>query len=279
MPPADPKFNYISFFFSALTTSMGDIQGDILSDIQSFIEGAEEGGCKDKIQELVKANVEEKIKNIEETRKTFNAKIEGLENTDKYVIQAERTAIDTAKASKSHRSFVSGLVGNEFANVEAFITKLNIVKKGIKDTKDSYFKSLQGSPVFKCDSLPETEAEFDECTKATFFINTGAFLDVVTGSISDKCVLRANIATLFGKTASFIPKVLIIISNLLGLFYFNVITVTFCVFKLLYNIYEAIKATDMDKKSSRWGTAVGYVIRIIRALIGVRRRKLRKLRK
>ena len=177
------------------------------------------------------------------------------------------------------RSFVSGLVGNEFANVEAFIAKLNIVKKGIKDTKDSYFKSLQGSPVFKCDSLPETEAEFDECTKATFFINTGAFLDVVTGSISDKCVLRANIATLFGKTASFIPKVLIIISNLLGLFYFNVITVTFCVFKLLYNIYEAIKATDMDKKSSRWGTAVGYVIRIIRALIGVRRRKLRRLRK
>ena len=35
-PPDDPKFNYISFFFSALMTSMGDIQGDILGDMQKF---------------------------------------------------------------------------------------------------------------------------------------------------------------------------------------------------------------------------------------------------
>ena len=75
-----------------------------LAICKSFIEGAEEGGCKDKIQELVKVKIAEKIKEIEETRKTFNTKIEALENTDKYVTQEERDAIDTAKASKSPRA-------------------------------------------------------------------------------------------------------------------------------------------------------------------------------
>jgi len=129
----------------------------------------------------------------------------------------------------------------------------------------------------QCNDLPTVINQEQVCSSSTLATKASAVWKILTWENAKTCLIAVGLGLIIKKALTYlIEKVITILVNIFSLFAVTVLKVVYFAVKVGYYIYQAVRETNMKKKSGFWGDAVGSAVRMLLVIAGVDRRRKMK---